>query len=172
MKKRIALIALTALVLTACGKETSSVDIPFSTLSFNSTIEDMTEAFGEAENTDKSYIGTSYCYSSAYMDKDSEVRYSFDEDDKMGSITWLYESADGEEIKEVYNDIHKELEETYGQSGENTNDATQMADIWRLPEGNVTLVAVVSSDYNGIMYTYLSPEHSTSNEDAKKKADQ
>ena len=163
-KKRLIRITLTAAIISSlllgCSKS-SSDRIPFSELDFTVTYEDMVDKLGEPISQTESYLGESYSYKSDYLETDSEVRYTFDEDGKIASITWLYESDDGEEITGFYNDIHKQLENTYGKTEEATNNVTQLSDIWRLESGNITLVALVSSDYNGIMYTYLTPEHST-----------
>ena len=159
IKKYLALISVSALLLSGCGAE--KADIPFSDMTFDNNYEDVIGAHGEPEDEEKSYLGTSYCYPSDYMREDSEIRYTFDEDDKLAGITWLYETEDGEDIVSCYNELHAALTEKYGETEAATKDETQLSDIWRLPTGNITLAAVVSSDYNGIMYTYLSPSHST-----------
>jgi len=159
LKITITTICISCLIL-GCSKQSSN-RIPFSELDFSVSYEDMVDKLGEPVSETETYLGKSYGYQSDYLSMDGQVRYTFDEAGKIASITWLYESEDGEEITGVYNDIHKQLENTYGKTEEATNNVTQLSDIWRLDTGNITLVALVSSDYNGIMYTYLTPEHST-----------
>ncbi|MCR5580772.1 MAG: hypothetical protein K6F66_04215 [Pseudobutyrivibrio sp.] len=149
-------IAASTLMGCATGKY-----IPFTDLSFDTSYDTMVKDLGEPTDEAESYLGTSYCYSSDYMADDSQVRYTYDEDGNMASISWIYESEDGEEVTKYYNDIHKQLENKYGKTKEATNDVTQLSDIWRLDSGNITLIALVSSEYNAVMYTYLSPDNST-----------
>ena len=80
-------------------------------------------------------------------------------------MTWAYFSEDGEEITDIYNDLHKQLQNSLGKTKEATNTVTNLADIWRLDSGNIELAAIVTSDYNVVMFTYLSPEYSTSSEE-------
>ena len=83
----------------------------------------------------------------------------------MTNMTWAYFSEDGEEITDIYNDLHKQLQNSLGKTKEATNTVTNLADIWRLDSGNIELAAIVTSDYNVVMFTYLSPEYSTSQEE-------
>ena len=164
LKKHLMITSLVTICFTGliigCSKQ-SSDRIPFSELGFSVSYEDMVDKLGVPTSKTETYLGESYGYPSDYLSMDGQVRYTFDETGNIASITWLYESVDGEEITGVYNDIHKQLENTYGKTEEATDNVTQLSDIWRLDSGNITLVALVSSDYNGIMYTYLTPEHST-----------
>lgn len=164
IKKLISLSLLVIVLFTACGSDKNR--IPFSKLTFETSYEDMVSKLGDPTDTTTTYLGDTYGYSCKYLQKDGTVRYTFDEDGNMASITWLYESEDGEEVSDLYADIHKELVNKHGKTKEATDDVTQLSDIWRLDTGNITLVAVVSSDYNGLMYTYLSKDHSTSEENA------
>jgi len=156
--KKVCVISMSVALLMGCGK---TGDIPFTDLTFETSYDEMVESLGQPEKETSSYLGTSYCYSSDYTMDGSEVRYTFDEDGNMASLSWLYESEEGEEVTAIYNDLHKQLENNYGETGEATNDVTQLSDIWRLETGNITLIALVSSEYNAVMYTYLSPDHST-----------
>ncbi len=151
--------AMTSTLFLGCG--TKEANIPFTDYNFETTYQEITDDLGTPVEEAASYLGTSYCYDSDYLSDASEVRYTFDEDGNMASITWLLESSDSEEITDCYNDIHSELVNTYGETKEATSDTTQLSDIWRLETGNITLVAVISTEYNGIMYTYLSPANST-----------
>ena len=158
--KIILTLSFSTVLLIGCGND--SLNIPFSDLNFESSYEEMVKELGEPQDETSSYLGTSYCYESDYLVEGSEARYTFDDDENLASISWIYESEDGEEITAYYNDLHKQLVNKYGETTEATNDVTQLSDIWRLETGNITLIALVSSEYNAVMYTYISPENSTS----------
>lgn len=166
LAKIISFSLILAITFTACKSDEDR--IPFSSLTFENTYDEMVEELGEPEETTVTYLGDTYSYSKEYLKKDGHVRYTFDEDGKMASITWLFDSEDGEEVSALYADIHKQLENLHGKTKESSDDVTQLSDIWRLDSGNISLVAVISSDYNGLMYTYMSKEHSTSEEDLNK----
>ena len=161
----LALISVVLLSSVGCGTKTAS--IPFCELDFNDSFEDMSALYGMPPNETESYLGTSYCYPSGYMDKDSELRVTFDDENKISGFSWVYESEDADDIVAAYKSIESDLTQKYGQTTEAASDPTQLSNIWRLDTGNITLAAVISSDYNGLMYTYISPEHSHSTEDIK-----
>jgi hypothetical protein len=163
LAKIISFSLVIALTFTACKSDKDR--IPFSSLTFDTTYDEMIEELGEPTETTVTYLGDTYSYAGEYLQKDGNVRYTFDEDGKMASITWLYSSEDGEEVSALYADIHKQLENNHGKTTESSDDVTQLSDIWRLDSGNISLVAVISSDYNGLMYTYMSKDHSTSAEE-------
>ena len=158
------ILTMTSTCFLGCGKNEAS-DIPFTELGFDTTFDEMTSDLGDPLSDKEVYLGTTYTYDSDYLELPGNVQYTFDEEGKMASISWVYTCEDGEEITGYYNDIHTQLENKLGKSKESTNNVTHLADIWRLDSGNIELIALVTSDYNAIMYTYLSPEHSTSAEE-------
>ena len=171
LKKVITVILTITIVSTAfmaCGGE-KSADIPFTTLGFESTHVEMTEELGEPIEEKPSVFGTAYSYPCEYKDQEGVVQYIFDEDGKMTSVRWSYACEEGDDITNLYTDIHKQLENKYGETKESTESVTNLSDIWRLDTGNIEVAAIVSSDLNVIMYTYLSPENSTSAEELENK---
>ena len=160
----ISILTITVMGFVACGKDLSS-DPPFTTFNFDTTYDDMIKELGEPDSEKESYYGKAYNYSSDYLDLQGNVQYAFDEDGHMTNMTWAYFSEDGEEITDIYNDLHKQLQNSLGKTKEATNTVTNLADIWRLDSGNIELAAIVTSDYNVVMFTYLSPEYSTSSEE-------
>lgn len=161
MKKRnvlfLTLVFTVSILFSGCASSTS----PFSDLSWDSTMDDMISAEGDDYNETTSFWGDTYCYTKNYMDVDGQVRYSFDDEGSLTSLSWVYQSDDADEISSLYDDIHKKLVSEYGESGEFKTDSTQLSDIWRLDSGNIMLVAIISTDYNVVSYTYLNPENST-----------
>jgi len=165
MKKRNVLLKTTAvccslaLLFTGCGISKSSA-APFTNLSFDSTIEDMYEQEGNDYSTKDSVYGDTYVYDCTYNEMDGSVSYSFD-DETLSCVSFLYTSDDGDDITEKYETLHLTLEKKYGESGEYKTDSNTYKDIWRLKNGNIMLIGMVSSDYNAILYTYLNPDYST-----------
>ena len=155
------ILACTTLLFSGCGKQKES-DIPFTDMNWNSTFEDVSKEYGEAINIVTSYYGEAYDYASTFENMDGYTRYTFDQDGQLTSAAFIYECEDGEELPAKYENIHSKLETKYGKTNEYNVDATTITDIWRLNSGNIMLIALISSDYNAIMYTYLNPTVSTS----------
>ena len=87
LTKIISFTLLLAILLIGCSSDKDR--IPFSDLTFDTTYDQMVEEFGEPESNTESYLGTSYQYASDYMKKDGKVRYTFSDDGKLASITYV-----------------------------------------------------------------------------------
>ena len=159
LRKIMFVCAFSTILFTGC-KSSSNYAAPFSPLTWDSTIEDMYEQEGNEYTTKDSYYGDTYSYACEYNGMSGTISYSFD-DETLSCISFTYISDDGDDITAKYETLHNTLEKKYGESGETSSDTTTMTDIWRMETGNVSLIAVISTDYNALMYTCLAPDYST-----------
>ena len=45
------------------------------------------------------------------------VKYSFDEENRLVSMAWMYEAKDSEDLAGVYDKLHGQAEDMLGKSG-------------------------------------------------------
>ena len=160
-RKLVVCSLLAAALITGCGKS-SYKTAPFTTLDWDATLDDVVALEGEDYEEDASYLGHAYDYPKTYNDVDGTIRYVISEDDgTLKSVSWTYEAPEGSDISEMFITLHDELEDELGESGEYTEDATTCTDIWRREAGNITIISIISTDYNALMLSYLSPDSST-----------
>ena len=96
------------------------------------------------------------------------VKYSFDEEDRLVSMAWMYEAKDSEDLAGVYDKLHGQAEDMLGKSGFKYNsdrfaDLTSPGDVWYLDTGNVILNTVDAEDVKILQYNFLHPDVSESN---------
>ena len=164
LRSIISLLMVTLIVslsFTGCGEEKPTV-IPYTNLTLESTYEDMIEAEGESnETSDSFYEGITYSYPKTYLDLDGDVTYSYDADNQLCSISWMYVADSKEDVSDIYDNIKKELESSYGESGYSTGVETNSGDVWYRKEGNILLSCVTLDSLNAISYTYMHPSVSS-----------
>ena len=168
LKKRILSLclaaSLTACLFAGCGSKgsDSQPDCPFSELKWSSSVKDMEKAEGtDYETYDSVYGGTTYTYPKEFKGSAGTVKYMFDDKDRLAGIAWAYGSEDADEVYGLYDDIHKDLVDTYGDSGYNTDKETNYGDVWYRSEGNIIISTMVTNSQKALQYSYLSPEQST-----------
>ena len=126
------LSVLTALLLfcfmTACGQDEGPVlDCPFTELTWNSTIDDMTAAEGENYSTyDSLYGGLCYTYPKEYEGCSGTVKYMFDV-------------------------------EKYGESGYDAGGVGNYGGVWYRENGDIILTTMVTTENKALQYAYLHP---------------
>ena len=151
------IIIISSIILTGC-KNIEPIDCPLTDLSWEITEEELTASEGEALSTyDSIYGGTTYTYDSIYKEKNGTIKYMYDEEGVLMSIAWAYGSEDPDELMELYNLIHEELEETHGESGYTANEETNYGDVWRLDEGHIIISVVLTDSNKALQVSYVSP---------------
>lgn len=161
-------LTLAASLLAGCGSKADSTlpDCPFSELKWSSTVKEMEKAEGtDYETYDSVYGGTTYTYDKQYQGVSGTVKYMFDEDQKLACIAWAYGSESADELYQLYNAIHAEVVAAHGESGYDTEKETNYGDIWYLDEGNIIISTMLTDSQKALQFSYLSPEHSTAEED-------
>lgn len=160
------LMVLTVSALAGCGKDKQTVTCPFTKMTWENTVDDVLATEGDDYTTyDSVYNGTTYVFSKNYLDLEGTIKYMFDDSDKLMCVAWSYSSDSEEEVKNTYNQIHKQVQDTYGESSYNTELATNSGDVWYLDEGDIILSVVSTDTQNALQYSYLNPE--VSNKEAK-----
>lgn len=165
-------LTLFAAFTTGCQKK--AAECPFTTITWENTLDDITALEGgEGETYDSVYDGITYTYPKEYHGLDGTIKYMFDGEDKLVSLSWMYEAESSDDLTEVYEQIHSEAEDMLGKSGFKYNseqfaDLTSPGDVWYLETGNVILTTVDASDAKLLQYTFLHPDVSDENPQNKK----
>lgn len=167
-------LALSAALAAGCGKKEATC--PFTTITWGNTLEDIQKLEGDGSETYDStvYGGPVYSYPKEYEGLEGTVKYSFDEENRLVSMAWMYEAKDSDDLAGVYDQIHSQAEDMLGKSGFKYNsdrfaDLTSPGDVWYLDTGNVILNTVDAKDVKILQYNFLHPDVSEgSPQDSKK----
>jgi hypothetical protein len=173
-RKKLTAVCLSLTLLGAaasgCGSNASSTlpDCPFSELKWNSSVKAMQKLEGSDYDTyDSVYGGTTYTYDKEYQGVTGTVKYMFDDKKNLACIAWTYGSDSADELYDLYENIHDDVVADYGDSGYNTEKATNYGDVWYLEDGNIIISTMVTDSQKALQFAYLSPEQSTAKEDVK-----
>lgn len=144
---------------TGCGKSPQpEAPTPLSSLTWESSYEDMEALEGEAPDSyDSVYGGPACTYEKEYGGQKGTLKYMFDSDRKLMCIAWSYETEDPKKLDQVYNGIHGEIVERHGESGYNPANATNYGDVWYLEDGDIILSAITTQSQCALQYAYLNP---------------
>lgn len=162
----ILLTILLSLSLAACGQKSDSAPAPFSELTWDSSYDDMIALEGKEINSyDSIYNGTTYAYNRSFLDHDGSIKYMYDDKEKLVCIAWEYTAKSPEDLKEVYDEIVKDLTKKYGDSEYQSGNSTNNGNVWYRKEGNIILSSVSTKNINAILYSHLSPSVSSPEND-------
>ncbi len=155
-----------SLIFTACGKKSSSAPAPFSKLTWDSNYDEMVELEGKETNSyDSIYNGTTYAYDGKYLNHDGSIKYMYDDKENLACISWEYTAESPEDLKEVYDELLKNLTDQYGKSGYQSGNNTNNGNVWYRKEGNIILSCVTTKNINVILCSYLNPSVSSPEND-------
>lgn len=158
------LLLLSLTLLTACSEERPSAAqtiAPFSDMNWESTVEDILASSTEPyDSYDSVYGGLCYTFPCPYQDKEGIVKYMLDENDRLLCIAWTFSATSSDELQSLYQSIHGQLQEQYGDGGYNTDAGTNYGDVWYLESGDIVLTAMDTSENKALQYAYLHPEAS------------
>lgn len=147
-----------ASTFTGCKQETPKVTNPFTEITWENTVEEVIAKEGDDYTTyDSVYNGTTYVFSKSYLELEGTVKYMFDDNDKLMCVAWTYSSDTEDALKSTYNKIHKQVEDTYGESGYAADHQTNYGDVWHLEEGDIILSVVTTDTQKALQYSYLHP---------------
>ena len=151
------MIAAPAL-LTGCGTKSGGINCPFSELSFESSMEDMTAVEGEGYDTyDSIYKGLTYTYPKEYLGSAGMIKYMYDDAGKLCNISWSYTGSDAEDVMNVYNNVVEDMKRLFGE-GKNDDGVGNYCEIWTGDAGTVMANAVVTNDTYVMQVAYMSAE--------------
>ena len=152
--------------LTGCQKsasqpEKAKMTCPFSELTWESSYEDMINLEGkDFESYDSVYKGTTYAYPKEYLNKKGTIKYMYDDKEALMCIAWVYSADKDANLKDLYNAISKDVVDTYGESGYNTDQQTNYGDVWYLDDGHIILSVMTTDTQKALQYSYQSPNAS------------
>lgn len=156
--KIIPIILVFALVLCACGAKQPSVSIPYSDMTWESTLDDVLATEGENYETYESiYKGMTYTFDKEFKGQAGTIKYMFDSNDALMNIAWTCSSDNAADIMVIYNDLYKSLVEEYGEPSQNMDGVNNYAEVWKLDSGNIIVSAVVTSDAKMVQVSFLNP---------------
>lgn len=168
-------LSLTAVLLVGCGSKATDAmaDCPFSELEWTSSVKDMEAAEGtEHETYESVYGGTTYAYAKEYQGITGTVKYMFDESEKLASIAWAYGSESTDELYELYETVHADIVDAYGESSYNTQKETNYGDVWYREGGNIILSTMLTDSQKAFQLAFVSPDHSAAESDRKQSSKQ
>ncbi|MBQ9503890.1 MAG: hypothetical protein IJU93_02675 [Lachnospiraceae bacterium] len=129
--------------------------IPFSSLGWTSTLEDMEKADGKVYVTFASSGGTTYQYIKEYLGVSGYLKYHFNDQGILVGIAWSCEAADKKELNSLYEKISSDLTAAYGE-GKTTSSGLNHA--WELSDGtSVRLNTGFGGSDTSLQYFYINP---------------
>ncbi len=129
---------------------------PFTTASWDYSVEQIEELEGEAiETYDSIYGGDTYTFSKEYLGKDGIIKYMFNEENELACIAWTYTSDSMSELDEVYSTILSDLEDTYGSSEYDDSQVGSAGNVWRLKDGRIITSYMATADLSAIQIGYI-----------------
>ena len=156
------ILVLAATTLTGCKKQPPAVECPFTKMTWENSVDDVIAEEGDDYTTYESiYNGTTYEFAKNYLDQEGTVKYMFDDNDKLMCVAWTYGTDEEKALKDVYDKIHQDVEDTYGESGYDSENQTNYGDVWYLENGNILLMVVTTETQKALQFSYLNPEVST-----------
>lgn len=157
------ILVIPLLLFTACKADTASkeeLDVvsPFTEITWEDDFEDVTNLEGDNyESYDSVYGGTTYTFPKEYLNLDGTIKYMFDGEGKLMCVAWSYGSNNLDSLTELYDEIHSDVEATYGESGYNANASTNFGDVWHLDGGNIILSVMNTNTQKALQYSYVNP---------------
>lgn len=148
-----------------CGCAEKEVTCPFTEANWENTSEEILALEPElTEGGESSYYGDSYIGPKTYQDLAGTIQYMFDEDGKLALIQWSYKAATADDAQTLYQTLHRDLEDKYGEGDFNSKFSSSIGgDVWYLENGNIILMYAEVSDYQAVQLSFVSPDHSLDN---------
>lgn len=143
-----------------CAKK--EVTCPFTEITWEDSFEEIKALEGEDyEDGESLYYGACYNYPKEYKGVEGTIQYMFDEEDKLACMAWLYVADSSEEIEKLYQTLHDEMVDTYGEGGLDSQFDSQInGDVWYLDGGNIIIIVSTVENYKALQFSFVSPEHS------------
>lgn len=162
LSKYLTICALSGMLLFSvwgCGKA-EPIRCPYSDVDWGTTTEELLETKGEALSSyDSTYGGTTYTYKGSYKDREGVLKYMYDKEGVLMNIAFTYSASSDEDLQEFYDQLHKELVDTYGESGYDAEGSNNYGDVWRFDGGHIILSAMVTDSNKALQIAYVNPEN-------------
>lgn len=152
------IVATVSLFFTGCGSKSQYVDCPLSDVALGSSAEDVIAAEGDNyESYDSTYGGTTYKYDKEYAGEDGTIKYMCDDEGELVCIAWAFDGTnDPETMSALYDTLHAEVVDNYGDSKSTTKDETNNGDLWRVDGGSIMIYSMITDSNKALQYSYIS----------------
>ena len=155
--KFLVLIFALLFLFTACGqKDTVSTTVPFTEVTWDSSLDQICEA--EGTNYEKSLSmagGNNYIYPSQYLEYDGFIQYNIDDNDKLCGISWYYIGNDHATVNGIYEAIVKHTSSLLGQVEPIDSSNIHSGYKWETEDCNVYLIAFAQNEEYAVQISYL-----------------
>lgn len=162
------LILFGFILYTGIFSESTVQSVPFSTIIWTNTLDDIIALEGKNYSTyDSVYGGLCYTYPKEYLGRNGTIKYMTDENYALACIAWTYTSDDTEDLYALYDEINKYTINRFGESGYNPQNSTNYGNVWYREEGNIIISTMLTSTNKALQYAYLNPVVSSEAPDKK-----
>lgn len=152
------LLAASMAAAVGCSQSKSSINCPFTGLSWESTTDEMIALEGDDYETyDSIYKGLTYTYPKEYLGNNGMIKYMYDDKGTLCNVSWSYQSDDEEDVKAVYDSICGEMNKLHGDS-RNDDGIGNYCEIWSSNGGTVMANAVITNDAKVMQIAYMSAQ--------------
>ena len=169
MKRLIPLLTALMLLfsLMGCGKtaavEETTSGCPFSTLTWDATVDDMTLLEGEKYETyDSIYHGLTYTYQKDFLGYTGMVKYMYDADGRLCNMSWAYTGTDAEDVAKVYEDVCADAATRFGE-GIADDGVGNRGQTWVTKAETIMVNAVMTNDTNVMQIAFMRADVSKQN---------
>ena len=148
---------------TGCGSSSAKMNCPYTDLSWNASVDDMTASEGaNYETYDSIYQGTTYTYDKSYLEHDGMIKYMYDDAGKLCNVSWAYTGSDEDDVMNVYNSICDEMAAAYGE-GTVDDGVGNYCHMWVLENETIMANAVITDDTKVMQIAFMSADVSKQN---------
>ena len=143
---------------SACSKDSSSINCPFTEMSWEDTTDRMISLEGDGYDTyDSIYKGLTYTYPKEYLGNTGMIKYMYDGNGKLCNVSWSYTGDSEDDVMEVYRAVVEDMNKLHGNS---TNDdgVGNYCEMWISSGGTVMANAVITNDTKVMQIAYMSAD--------------
>lgn len=151
--KKILLIAALTISLTACTK--SVKEVPYTDVSFGTTVDQLTDRMDGKANTieDENGVKKHIYEKSTYLDYTGKMIY-YMVDDSSVFTRWEYTAKDSTEGKEIYQKICEQMTKDYGEGSQSDTGTSTVYNT----QDNVAKTVLFTDDANGCIVSITSAQ--------------
>ena len=161
--KKFAILLASCALLTGCGSKAASLNCPYTTLSWEDRVDDMTALEGaNYETYDSIYQGTTYTYAKDFLDYGGTIKYMYDEEGTLCNVSWAYTGTSEDDVMDVYNAVCSEMSDRFGE-GTVDDGVGNLCEMWVLENETVMANAVITDDTKVMQVAFMSASVSKQN---------
>jgi hypothetical protein len=145
-------------LLAGCQSKDAEAVAPFSSATWDLSVDDVKKMAGDDySTTDSIYGGDCYILPATYLDHDGSIKYMYDENDELMCVAFTYTDEDADTISTLYDEIHDDVTEAYGDGIHTQSHYSNSGDKWVRDDGNILLMVLSTENASALQYSYLHP---------------